>query len=447
MKQAWFKNTINIASLFSFRMLGLFLLIPVFTVFANNLSNATPAMVGFALGAYGLTQSISQIPFGILSDKYGRKPIISIGFILLLIGSLIGAYTTSIQGMILARSLQGTGAIGSVLIALLSDLTNDSDRTKSMAVIGSTIGISFSIAIILGPYITRLFGLPGIFELTAILAVLGLIITHSIIPSPKKINLNTNKVKFKEILFNKHLMRLNVGIFFQHFLLTATFFAIPLLLQEQVKSNNLNSLWHFYLPLVIGSFLLMVPAIVFAERKNKIKIIFNLSVLVTLLAQIFLYFTYNSFSFVCVFMFLYFVAFNILEANLPSIVSRQANMNNRCSAMGIYSSCQFLGIFAGGSMAGLLFQWNGYQAIFLFNTLISFIWYIISWFMQPTNYQLIVSIPYASKINDINQLTKQLGSLAGVCHALINEQDKVIHLRVKKSLYIDGSAEKLFPNH
>lgn len=443
MKQPWIKNTISIASLFSFRMLGLFFLIPVFSVYANQLHHATPTLIGIALGAYGLTQSVFQIPLGVLSDKYGRKPILIFGFIVFAIGSILGAYTKSIEGMVVARALQGAGAVGSVLIALLSDLTHDSVRTKAMAIIGSTIGISFSLAIILSPYITRHFGLSGIFIITASLAILAIFIIQYLIPSPQITHLNTNTINYKNIICNKHLMRLNIGIFFQHVLLTATFFAIPLLLQQQIKTNHLSSLWHFYLPIVGISFIVMIPCIGFAERKKQVKMVFNLSIAAIIISQMCFIFAHNSIFSISSLLFIYFVAFNILEANLPSLISKQADINNRGSAMGIYSSFQYLGIFAGGSIAGILFQWQSYTGIFMFNTAIAMIWLVIAYYMQPQQYELLISIPYTKPVANEEFLKKELSALSGVRHVNISRQDKLIHLRVEKALYKEMSAEKI----
>jgi len=266
MKHSWLNSVVPIAAIFSFRMLGLFMLIPVFTVFASQLSDATPALIGLALGSYGLSQGILQMPFGMLSDRFGRKPVISVGLMLFACGSLLGAFSHSIYTMILARTLQGTGAIGSVLIALVADLTPDEQRTKAMALIGLTIGLSFSLAMVLSPALTNYYGLAGIFYLTTVLAFLGLFLLHAVIPNPQKERFHSdseaNPSLFKSVISNKHLQRLNVGIFIQHFILTATFYFIPLLLQEQIKQGNLTQQWYFYLPLMFFSFVFMVP---FAE--------------------------------------------------------------------------------------------------------------------------------------------------------------------------------------
>ena len=374
MSKTWYKTAIWIGSLFTFRMLGLFMLIPVFTIFASKLNNSTPFLIGLALGGYGLTQGLLQIPFGMLSDKYGRKPIILIGFILFAIGSLIGALSTSIYTMILARVIQGAGAIGSVLIALLTDLVPQEKRTHSMAIIGVTIGISFSLAMMLSPYITNYFGLSGVFYLTILLAITGILILIYVIPNPNTPKHAKEKIRFNDILTDKNLLPLNLGIFIQHFVLTSSFFAIPMLLEAQVKSGIITNLWSFYLPVVLLGFLLMIPFIVITERKQKIKAAFIAAILITLITQISLIFKHNNYHTLQILLVIYFIAFNFLEANLPSLISKVAPLNTRGTAMGIYSSSQFLGIFAGGSLAGIIFKTYSFTGVFTLNSIIMLIW-------------------------------------------------------------------------
>ena len=447
MKYSWFNSVFPIAALFSFRMLGLFMLIPVFTVYANQLTGATPMLIGIALGSYGLSQGLLQIPFGMLSDRFGRKPILTIGLILFACGSVMGALTTSIHGMIFARIIQGTGAIGSVLIALLADLTPDNQRTKAMAVIGVTIGLSFSLAMVISPAITHAFGLTGIFYLTAFLATLGLLLLHAVIPTPKKepfhLDSEANPKLFKQVLSNQHLQRLNVGIFFQHFILTATFFTIPILLQQQIAFGALTQQWHFYLPLMILSFFMMVPFLTFAEKKRKIKPVFLGSVLITCLCQLALAFTYEHWFAICGFMFFYFVGFNILEASLPSMISRQASADSKGTAMGIYSSSQFLGIFAGGTIAGVVYQYLGSQGIFIVNGAIALSWAGIAYFIKPDAYQLTLILAYENLGQDLAHLTQQLSVLPGVTDVVIAPEENTLYLRIDKSSYQEGSAERL----
>lgn len=361
------------------------MLIPVFTVLAMELDGATPTLMGVALGIYGLSQGILQMPFGMLSDRYGRKAIITIGLLLFIAGSLLGALTHSIYGMILARTLQGSGAIGSVLIALLADLTPDDQRTRAMAVIGVTIGMSFSLSMVLSPAITHHFGLSGIFYLTSFLALLGLLMLHCCVATPTKeiFHADTEAVPslLKQILRDSNLQKLNAGIFLQHLILTSTFFAIPLLLHKQLQMGHLLQQWHFYLPLMIISFICMIPLIIHAEKKQQMHRIFIGSVAALGLAQLLLSIAAQTLLSLGLLMFIYFTAFNFLEASLPAMISRQANITRRGTAMGVYSTCQFLGIFVGGSMAGILFQSGGIKAIFLTNTVLCAAWIRLAWTM------------------------------------------------------------------
>ncbi|PJD92721.1 MAG: MFS transporter [Legionella sp.] len=385
MKQSWLGNTFRIAAIFAFRMLGLFMLIPVFTVYAHDLQGATPLLLGIALGAYGLTQGLLQLPFGILSDRYGRKPLITLGLILFALGSLLGAWADTISGMILARTLQGAGAIGSVLIALLADVTTETHRTKAMAIIGATIGLSFTLALVLSPTITEFSGLSGIFYLTAALAVIGLLILHSM-PTPSHTasggNDTINIHQLKQVFLNRDLLRLDAGIFFQHLILISTFYALPILLQHHIRAHQLAQSWQFYLPVMLISFLLMIPVMLWTEKNQKTKALFVGSVATILVTQFGLALCSTSFIMLCGLMFAYFVAFNLLEANLPSLISKQVNPNAKGCAMGVYSSSQFLGIFVGGSLAGMVFQYAGSTGIFVFNTCITVLWFGMTLFLN-----------------------------------------------------------------
>jgi MFS family permease len=390
MKYPWSKTVVPIAAIFSFRMWGLFLLIPVFSIDARTLQGATPALIGLALGIYGLAQGLLQMPYGLFSDKVGRKPMITLGLMLFALGSLLGALTHSIYGMIIARALQGTGAIGSVLIALLADLTSEKQRTKAMAVIGMSIGTSFSLAMVISPVLTHRYGLAGIFYLTTALSLLGIMLLHCVIPKPDKECINnareTNPVLLKQVLRNKHLQSLNLGIFCQHFILTATFFAIPFILNQQIEEGHLNQQWCFYLPLMLGSFLLMIPFIILAEKNKWMKPIFLSSVLVLTLTQLALAYSYQNWLSLCFLMLTFFIAFNILEAALPSLVSKRANLNSKGTAMGVYSTSQFLGLFSGGALAGIIYQWNTCQGIFIMNALLGILWFICSYSMNAHVY-------------------------------------------------------------
>ncbi len=423
------------------------MLIPVFTIYAPNLMDATPALIGIALGSYGLSQGLLQIPMGLLSDRFGRKPILAVGLSLFVAGSLLGGVTNSIYGMIAARILQGMGAIGSVLIALMADLTPDEHRTKAMAVIGATIGLSFSIAMVISPTMTHYFGLSGIFYLTAILACFGLILVFGVVPTPVKepfhLDSEVSPALLKPALKNPHLLRLNAGIFCQHFILTSTFFAIPILLQQQIEAGLLEKSWHFYLPLMVFSFLAMVPFIILAERKRMIKPIFVAAVLVIALCQTLLTVTYSYWLSICLLLFFYFIAFNFLEASLPSLVSRQASAASKGTAMGIYSSCQFLGIFAGGALAGFVYQSLNSRGLFAVNALISFLWLAIASFMNPYLYfsTLIIKSPKTDESEAIIQ--SKLLAIPGVVEATFIPEEKNVYLRLNHAEYKPGSVERV----
>ncbi len=378
MKQSWVGTTVQIAAIFAFRMLGLFMLIPVFTLYAKQLQGATPILIGVALGAYGLTQGILQLPFGILSDRYGRKPLISIGLVLFALGSIVGACTHTMSGMILARILQGAGAIGSVLIALLADLTTEQHRTRSMALIGATIGVSFSIAFIVSPSLATHLGLAGIFYLTTGLALLGLMIVYTL-PNPGQSHQDTIRTEhLKQAFLNPDLLRLDAGIFFQHFILVASFYALPILLQTQLQTGQLAQSWHFYLPVIACAFLVMVPIMMIVEKRQHVKAAFIGAITIIIMTQCAVLMVFNSlFGLGCI-LFIYFVAFNFLEANLPSLISKQANPKTKGCALGIYSSSQFLGIFVGGTLAGFVYQHAGAPGVFIMNTAVALLWLSLS---------------------------------------------------------------------
>jgi len=377
MKSTWLRIALPIAAIFSCRMLGLFLLIPVFSLYASSLTGATPALIGLALGCYGLSQGLLQIPFGLLSDRYGRKPLIVTGLILLALGSILGATTHSIAGMMIARTMQGMGAIGSVLMALMADLTPESKRTASMAIIGGSIGLSFNLAFIISPPLAQHSGLSGLFMVTIVLACLGLVLIHFVVPKPQTmpiLNSAPYRTRLYEVFKQTELQRLNIGIFCQHAMLTSTFFVLPLRLNTAMEAQQITALWHFYLPMLVISFLAAVPLILFAEKRGQTKLVLLVAVGLMGMAQALL--AQHALPWVefCSIMFVYFLAFNALEAMLPSLVSKRTNPKNKGTAMGVYSSSQFLGIFAGGSVAGLLYQHYGNSGVCITNALVAAVW-------------------------------------------------------------------------
>lgn len=354
-----------LAGLFSLRMLGLFMLLPVLALYTHEYQGANPQLIGIALGIYGLTQAIFQIPFGLLSDRIGRKPVIFIGLILLAIGSLVAASATSIYGLILGRALQGSGAIGATLLAFVADTTRESVRSRAMAIIGITIGFSFGLAMIIGPLLESHFKLQGIFGFTFLFAVIGIILLYSVFPKLKKsLNLlyetkpHQSIVQlFSAILWNRNLQCLNVGILCLHALFSSCFLFIPRLILEMFPLSVHQS-WKVYAPVLIGAVLLMTPFVRRADKTQKLQslllsaiFVFALSILGLLIVQ--------SKIGVYLGLTLFFAAFNILESLLPSFVSQLVESSQRGTALGVYSTSQFLGIFLGGAIGGSMQQTFG----------------------------------------------------------------------------------------
>lgn len=379
MKKSEHKTTTIIASIYAFRMLGLFMILPIFSLYTEKLKYATPTLIGLALGIYGLTQGILQIPLGMWGDRIGRKPVIIFGLILFLLGSIVAALAHNIYGIIIGRALQGGGAIGSTLMALVADTTEDKHRLKAMAVIGMTIGFSFVLAMVLGPILNNFVGLSGIFGLTGILAILGMIMLLAIpTPTSHPVHPEAEPVlsQFNNILKMPQLWRLNFGIFTLHAILTALFIVVPIVLLENLNLNA-NAQWMLYVPVLLIACILMVPFIIIAE-KYRMQPIFVGAIIVLTLCTLVLGMFQQSIVLIGVVLCLFFTAFTFLEAALPSLISKTAPKQSKGTAMGVYSSCQFLGIFFGGSIGGLLLNHFGAPSIFIFTTILGGLWALLS---------------------------------------------------------------------
>ncbi|OGT53750.1 MAG: hypothetical protein A3E84_03520 [Gammaproteobacteria bacterium RIFCSPHIGHO2_12_FULL_42_13] len=360
-----------LASILSFRMLGLFMILPVFSVAAKNYVGATPMLIGLALGIYGLTQALLQIPFGMLSDHLGRKPVIFIGLVLFFVGSVICALSPSLTFLIIGRALQGAGAIGSTVLAFIADITPEDKRAKSMAFVGLFIGASFVVAMILGPFVNHYFKLSGIFWLTALLALIGLFFAV-ITPS----HTITTAIDTKQLAFKK-LFPFNFGIFSLHTILTALFIVIPIILTRQLMMSGESQII-FYCLILFLSFVLALPLIILAEAKKKMSLIFPACIgLIFLSMEISICVEFSSISKLFLFLLLFFTAFTVLEALLPSLVSKNTSPKKRGAAMGIYSTSQFLGIFAGGALGGVVYAHFQALGIFAFCALFAACWLIL----------------------------------------------------------------------
>ncbi len=371
MNQIEVKHTLKIATISSSRMLGLFMLFPVFSIYANQYK-ASPILIGAILGIYGLTQACLQIPFGYLSDKYGRNLLLIIGLVLFLSGSILAALATDAITLLIARALQGSGAIASVLMASIADVVSVDNRLKANTIFGAQIGLSFIIALIIAPFLTHYVGLSGLFWFIALLAIIALVIVITL-PPTNRINTNLNLTNFKKILTTK-LLRLDLSVYFLHFILSAIFVILPLLLNQ----HNLALLdnWQFYLPVLIFSFALMMPFIIWAHKANKINKLLLFSVAMLVIIELFLFIGDKNLFTLSLLTMLFFTCFNIIEASLPSMVANNAHPDHKGMAMGVFSSAKFLGIFSGGLAGGLVFASFNLSSIFLLASIASLVWFV-----------------------------------------------------------------------
>lgn len=376
------RASIGLASIFGLRMLGMFVILPVFAIYAEKLRGGDDlTLVGFAIGAYGLTQAVLQIPFGWLSDRWGRKPVIYFGLVIFAAGSFVAAAADSIGGVIVGRILQGAGAISAVVIALTADLTRDTQRTKAMAMIGSTIGLTFALSLVASPWLNQIIGVPGIFALTGVLSLLAIGVVGFVVPAAAiaKPHASAGGAGFLKLLCDPQLARLNFGIFALHAVLMALFIVVPLALRD--VGLGVDHHWEVYLPVMLGSFVLMVPAILLAERHGRSKEVFAGSVAVLLAGHLAMPWLLGSTAAIILFLLVFFSAFNVLEAMLPSLTSKLAPPEAKGAAMGIYSSIQFLGTFAGAASGGFLFHRFGARGILVFDGLLLAVWLVLAFGM------------------------------------------------------------------
>ena len=370
------KAALSLALVFFLRMLPLFIILPILSLTESTYMHATPQLLGLALGIYGLTQAILQIPFGMLSDRWGRKPIIVLGLIIFGIGSLIAAMADSIYGLLIGRALQGAGAVAAAIMALAADLTEEESRTKIMAFIGISVGAAFSIAFILGPILYEYIGIDGIFFLSTCCSIIAIIVLLTMVPNPAKKNERANKlssINVKTVIFNPSLIKLNISIFSSHLILMANFVVIPITLKEAIQIEPAIH-WQVYLTAIFLSLFIMVPFMVFGERLNKEKLFLRFSIILIMLSQIGLALFELSFNLVVLFLILFFGAFNYLEALLPSMVSKTTHQKTKGTALGVYSTSQFIGIFMGGLIGGFFFQHFGLASVHVICLFMTFFW-------------------------------------------------------------------------
>lgn len=441
------RASFGLASIYGLRMLGLFIILPVFALYAEHLPGGqSHLLMGIALGAYGLTQAILQIPAGWLSDRYGRKLIIYISLILFALGSFIAANADNIYWVIIGRVVQGAGALNAAVMALTADLTREEVRTKAMAMIGITIGITFSLSMVLSPLLNSVFGVPGIFAMTGVLALLALGVVKFVIPDPAITRFHSDteasSKRFGEVLRNKDLLRLDFGIFSLHAILMSVFMQVPFILEKDGLA--LAQHWYIYLPVMLAAFVLMVPPIIIAEKKARMKHIFMLAIFLAMCAQALLMFAQHSLWGVAIALLIFFTAFNVLEATLPSMISKIAPLTAKGTAMGVYSSVQFLGAFFGAAVGGALMQYVGGNAVFVLAIVLLLIWLAVSAGMKPPS-AVRTKLYYLPEINKTAavELQQRLAQLNGVREVMVVADENIACLKVDMQGFDEAAVEKL----
>lgn len=435
-----------LAGVFSLRMLGLFMILPVFALHAEQLHGNTPTLAGLAIGIYGFSQAICQIPFGFLSDRYGRKRIIYAGLLIFALGSVVAALASSIWGVILGRALQGGGAVSAAAMALAADLTREEHRIKVMAFIGITIGLSFAVSMVLGPILNGWIGVPGIFWLTGLLAFIGIVVVRFRVPDPivSRIHRDAEPVasQFGRVLSDGQLLRLNFGIFTLHLLLTATFVAVPLALRDAGLVSDQH--WRVYLPALVLSIAVMAPFVIIAEKYRQLKPVFLGAILALALTEFGLLRLHDTVLETGVLLLVFFTAFNLLEATLPSLIAKMAPPDAKGTAMGIYSSSQFLGAFAGGTLGGVLHGRFGLQSVFAFAALGALAWLLAAWTMKNPSYlsSRLLNVGACDEA-DARHLAWRLTQVQGVAEAVVIAAEGVAYLKVDRHTLDETALQKL----
>ena len=439
------RASVSLASIYGLRMLGMFLILPIFAIYAEKLPGGeNHLMIGLALGAYGLTQAIFQLPFGMASDRFGRKRVIYIGLLMFVVGSLVAGFAHDLATVILGRSIQGAGAVSAAVTALVADLTREEHRTKAMAMIGATIGVTFAMSLILGPVLNQWIGVPGIFLMTAVLAALAILVVKFVVPDPIVSSFHSDAQaktgKLKEVLKDTQLLRLNYGIFALHAAQMAMFVVVPFAI-KQTSGMDENQHWMIYLPVLVLSFVLMVPAIIYGEKRAKLKQVFVAAIATMLFAQLAFASSIQHFWGIVFSLGAYFVAFNVLEASLPSIITKIAPADSKGTAIGVYNTTQSLGVFVGGAVGGYLSHYHGFASVFVFCSVLMALWLLFGLSMKAP--PAVKSKMYHLKqisASKANTLAKKLAELPGVRETVVLADEGIVILKVDMQQAWDEAA-------
>jgi len=429
------RATWSLASIYAFRMLGLFLIMPVLSLFSEQIDEATPALIGLAIGIYGIMQSLLQIPFGLISDRLGRKKVIVTGLLLFFAGSVVAALSTNIYGIIIGRAIQGSGAVAGPVMALVADLTQEVHRTKAMALIGASIGVSFGVAITTGPLIASYIGIHGIFWLISALALVAILIILLLVPNPRQPKKHREAEvvpgHFSDALTNVELLRLNYGIFILHLVMTASFVVVPLLMRDAglIPAQH----WMVYLPVFVLSLAFMIPFIILAEKKQKMKGVFISAIAVLILAFLGLMLFHAVLIQIVALLLLFFSGFNLLEATLPSLVSKTAPGDLRGTAMGVYSTCQFMGAGIGGAAGGWCYGHYGASGVFMACAALTCSWLLLAFGMKAPRHwvNMLLSLDQI-ELQKIDEFEKNILEIAGVEEVTLHPEETVAYLKVDK---------------
>ncbi|WP_442768550.1 MFS transporter [Acinetobacter bohemicus] len=437
------RSTFALSSIFALRMLGLFMIIPVFSVAGQSYQGATPALIGLAVGVYGLTQAILQIPFSLLADRFSRKPLVVLGLLLFALGGAVAAMSESIYGVIIGRAIAGGGAVSAVVMALLADITREEQRSKAMAVMGMSIGVSFMVAFSLGPWLTSLVGISGLFWVTTIMG-LAAISMLLLVPKVTRHHRNYQQgyvTQLKQVLKMGDLNRLHISVFALHLLLTAMFIYMPSQLIE-FADIPLSRHGLVYLPLLVISLFFAFPSIILAEKYRKMRGIFLTAIGGIVLGLLVLIFGFESKYILLLGLALFFIAFNVMEALLPSWLSKSAPIQSKATAMGVNASSQFLGAFFGGMIGGQLLILNNTSMGWGILTAIAVVWLLISFGLVQPRYlsSLVIRLPESKQTDE---WTSQLLAIRGIEEVVVMPDQQVAYIKVDKQQIDDAARQDL----